>query len=755
MLASAPWRLSHKCFLSIDSERKSINASRHPTNTGIEDYVGSIMNQVLSTNHLHTSPSLIDSFVILKLAVHSVQSSCNQAKSFTQRVCGTVKAAATMIGQFTWNIHILRAKTLIICFLEFLMLQSQGCQMNYVSVTRLMPVEYTSVQCGRRPVWNETCKCSDIKITLVVKWPYNHIYFTAVYKVHILPYIIAFIQSASHSSIQDTIVPFADASDIAIDDIYIFLHEPLTYLIKHEFPLSFMRNASISSAISVLDGPALVCNQLRGMVSSTHKVVLTYDRKVVSTSSNIRYQHVLAPQLLVSGTAIYNGTSAATYLVIKTTDQWSHPKRIHFRQIVLKGLVNEGHDYCDIIFSDSLALNILPFASLNQFYENKTLTAVDGNLTIFAYLVLVSLFVELDVSDNHIKHVGLLVPLFWFWLDDEITHWFQYHQTLYGYSLGHVQFGHVTHLIKLDGVGHYSEIKCKAMSRIEECQSQVNTTIKHRKYFFMLISSMCGWLEPSIEIEIVAGHHLLDLSDPHEAYFAHVIHPPYELTFKVCSIRELGGSELMMTQILEKIFSVKVLNVTTSGHVMISIGRKTFCLEVDLAWRSSQPFLYITYKQMDANRLTSFVIIYKQLENIPMIRAWFDLTGNINFISNILIMTSVSVPRSICTQLKCYMTLPNECTFEMRSWEDMAHSCSETYNASLVSVNSFEEYHLILEIIREHTNYHTCIQAKPYAVIFISSSVLQVRHAYTTSNQFKLDLNRRLWYHHHHCLLKD
>ena len=113
-----------------------------------------------------------------------------------------------------------------------------------------------------------------------------------------------------------------------------------------------------------------------------------------------------------------------------------------------------------------------------------------------------------------------------------------------------------------------------------------------------------------------------------------------------------------------------------------------------------------------------------------MVRSWFDMTRDIIFISTI-VMFRFKPQWTVCTQLKCYVVRTRgHCGPSCTTWEADLHWCKKYYNSSLMSINSFEEYHLLLEVIRTNENHMMCMNKFPYKVIFILPQVLQVGKHY-------------------------
>ena len=146
-------------------------------------------------------------------------------------------------------------------------------------------------------------------------------------------------------------------------------------------------------------------------------------------------------------------------------------------------------------------------------------------------------------------------------------------------------------------------------------------------------------------------------------------------------------------------------------------------LSTQLLWKYPNNDISLSILQCSEHCHTT--IDYRMMGRLPFTHDWFGLIGYQKILWQVqwyVASPGPQWPRSVCTKTSCYTTVYDN---KMTSWKEAFNIC-ESRRSTLLSINSDEEYHLMLDIIRATRASDNGSGEKKLDVIFLGLHVQKV-----------------------------
>ena len=204
------------------------------------------------------------------------------------------------------------------------------------------------------------------------------------------------------------------------------------------------------------------------------------------------------------------------------------------------------------------------------------------------------------------------------------------------------------------------------------------------------IDTRCSWLEPFITVTVYPTKRFL-IETPHRDIM-HMVPEHLEITWRG---RQRG--KYASLKIVSVFWTIRTFRVgrSTCQNIRFCCGMFHFPIYAGFEWKSFSNEFHVRFYGFYTACLT--FVEFRELEALPFSRDWFGLIEQLTYINPYVNMDS-PISKVLCTQLKCYFSILNLGS-RLKSWFYANQQCQKNEGA-LVTINSYEEYLLLLHLLR-------------------------------------------------------
>ena len=674
--------------------------------------------------HLGSSANsnLLSALQPVGIYVRYIKHLCGTVGHVVDRICGFIDSRHDF-QKFTWKILPVKMDTLVLSFNQFDLMYSKQCSINYLEVVRYIRYTYRQLYCGNLLPWTETCECLQMSINLRLAWKNS---FSTTLMIS--------YQTHRHKTVayERTVISQFYQRFVYLTEI-LWICTTRDFLIKvrtqsHYFKLLF----------HVYDGPNDQCDKLQASVSGTHQL---YIRSVMNTSRvvglTILFHKVKAPQLLLGYQYTYSVSDKSYLFCVIQLSQTKLSKLTV--QIIVKhetGIAGAACDYGGLYMeyensfitrsrfddpcSDFETITILRCINMNiPPYIEVTLTK--GHFTIFAYKPFYNISVQLTAISTTTSH--FIIPF----------HLPRSEMPLY---LDVADFGHSFVMViptcfpeisKKEIIVQLAAKDVTVTKKVTRAQAdicQANYSTKSENLNTTVhITTHCCWLEPLLYLEL----HQLNLTHVFLGQIIRARHFAY-LMDAYLHIQLSFGFYLHIWHVISLsyiFFHVDGIHLTQIqvGHLPHKGADNAFPIyegsNYSFAFKArfNSEIIRIATKTHNTIRIN---LSYFPYSYMPFARDWYEMVGSqVNLWKITYDMTPQSLlPSPLCTSLQCYSYKHED---NPMSWNDAKHHC-EMKHQMLLAINSYEEYELILDLMRSRLNRQFALGS----IIFLGLSYKEV-----------------------------
>ncbi len=577
-------------------------------------------------------------------------------------------------------------------------------------MTRFISPIQISKQCGLHPPWNETCSCSHILLNITCGWPEERTKIIMTYRTMFQYFLPLFVKRiSSWFTMRFRKIHLRSWWNKFNIYVYLSISAPTRKIIDIRYGSNLQSLQRFSAFL--YNGPDERCGMIPNRLSGTNKVFLITSSKGSGyILMQLSFIHLLAPQILQNGRSVYNNTVAATYHIITLTKGYRQERHIFISILEMDGMISRECEFGGMVIQRAKSTLKLafehdmlgPICVDASDLQNETYTMFGGILIIYAYPAYVKIGIDIHIF-NKMSYQGYLFPLF---KPGRRTFIVQkgYEYMLHSYPAGKVDLKLVEDTIHIKTMEYcdlrmFMDIKDRDL---QLCNSNVT-----RGQAKLEIQTFCGWYDPMIKVNIrfvMKRSFNAKLKAFHGTY--ELIRGLYIKSF-ICMYTR---TKIMIQSAYPMYRSLVVVNASYQTGSTIYINWNIFRTKVGLTWLDRCRSHLLRHEDCQSGRLSYIMVKFTPLKDIPFMRDRFDILDKWKM------AYILSATQKICTKRKCYQMV---ITDSWQSWVDAQGKCQHFFKSNLLSINSYEEYNLILEIVSVQ-------RPKALDMIFIGSRQIMV-----------------------------
>ncbi len=717
------------------------HASQKYNGTLSISYQHNIMAKMINATLKMSPTDMVLTFSWIYGFLNESLSMCHWNKSSTMchwnmlslcRLCGTIlflnKDKHPIKFNCVYMLDLLSGYATYVDFKEIKMIDSIKCSLHSLTITQ-HEAHVNRLICGSLPAWNETFISSQLNISLQVNWEFDDIVVNLTFSIRQY-HLQSIYRSEELVNNTQTLILHWNYTYPTILDVLIQT-KPL-YLLKFLPTASCADGQAPSNTLfhgitDAFDCPGKHCHRITTKFSSTHQISMIIDIPLVGYSHlvgdcdyvfhaihsqdksiTVELMSYWTPQWINIKNQTYSvsSTNVISY-VIRLSMTRTFPTQLTITDLNITGIHGRGCQYGGFIIYDhnGIPYHYISVKGIRYGYfgpicnENKrtiqqwrghTLTLTGGFLIVYAYGIYsqITLTAATSSYDNYWGHLGTTIYP---------NHIYQsFHQSykrngsifILPYerpSLKSQCFG-----LEVSSAYHLLMV-LQCDTYVPACNTTVSVTDQHTSDWKLTVVTGCAWLEPMIQIiwdndpfiTVWTGGFILEscISRVNVYLYHH-----YKYFLFTCL-------KLFQHQHLS-FYHATILNTTCKIYQLVIEGSLEWkTIKSEYIWKANNMDLELSiYTEPHAGSwICDSHIQFRSIDYMPIVSQWDPLLP-----LRVHLWNDMFLPNPVCTHHYCYYRHNMDTKY---SWLT-AHAFCQKQNADLISLNSFEEYGFVMDMLR-------------------------------------------------------
>ncbi len=622
---------------------------------------------------------------MLSLAEH-LAPMCKHNNSMLVSLCGYVSfdSLSSAGDPWIWNVTPIQKHVILIEFIKFNVQHSRDCKLVNLEMVRHEKYGTTTdFKCGTMPSWNETCPCIHLTLKMNIHWRISAVYFSMRYFVMHKPIAISFMKhSVNHPAPRRVTTLMSVLQTRTTNHIFYFsLQTGIGYLVSVHHTAQSTQECNPEYR----DGPSSITQDIVLKISKTHQ--LTIISKGTLFGCWIYEHSVEAPRTVMRNVQVYNITylSSSYYVLCFAAILYSRI-HLHIQDIHMTGQTGINCEYggfqLELIGRIDHGKKTL-LCEASSLPPRLTLSSLAGSVALYAYLPYFSISTTLSVSTAS-HYLGLSFWLTCIFRNQMRVRAAHKHTRIYVMPVCERRPAYSRSTLQM--TGPFTSKLQVLVNTSTACKSRITLSGPCQ----IDISTLCCWKEPVVTVDMMRTIHYKTPPSSHGTLQLEINNFIMKLLYVHIHMGDLRLQSSHGYTLRNIILTATEIYKTC----LIKFSDRYIQMKQGFVWIHHDANLYATFH----NEIGSHTKMRFQMANhVQNTRDWYGDVG----VRLSLWFSSYSSPRQLCTQLRCYTI-----SHTVDPWHeiDLKRMCPGL-NSNILTIDSYEEYELIIDFLHIRRNY--------------------------------------------------